>query len=191
MKKCDCGNDEFVPAGMSYFPEMECTNCKDTIMDYNITFEEYAEHFKPNRPEGWKVELVKGKWVDTPPNQDQEIEVDKMTEEASLRTKVLIEIREFERNKGRGIKFDELVSMSEIERATVSKSLDSLDDMNMIIQNPEPTLLDGFWVKLITTNPECREFIDNSIDEMLENGIIELPSGKPSGKKGEGSIGEL
>ena len=67
--KCDCGNDEFVPVSMTDYPVMKCTNCDYSYQDYDITFEVYAEHFKPVRPKDWKVELVNGKWIDTRPEQ--------------------------------------------------------------------------------------------------------------------------
>ena len=85
-------------------------------------------------------------------------------EKISKRTQVLIAIREFELSEGRGIGFNELVESMDLDRASISLSLDSLDDMWLIHQiDAKSVLIDGTRRKLISTRLEKQAFIDDSI----------------------------
>jgi len=90
-------------------------------------------------------------------------------EKISKRTQVLIAIRAFELSNSRGIGFNELVESIDLSRATISKSLDSLDDMYLIHQiDAKSVLIDGVWTKLITTRKDKQSFIDDSIRKIKE-----------------------
>ena len=94
----------------------------------------------------------------------------------SYRTQVLITLRNLEKALGRGVRFNELVKACDFDgvkknrvRAIVSKSLDSLDDIGLTHQiDAKMVLLDGFWVKLITTEKHCQSFIDDTIIKISE-----------------------
>ena len=92
----------------------------------------------------------------------------------SSRTLVLIAIRNHELSEGRGIGINELVEkMSGMERATVSKSLDSLDDMGLIHQMDAEMVLHGDgWTKLMTTTKDSQPFIDGAIKDLVEKGLL-------------------
>lgn len=92
----------------------------------------------------------------------------------SYRTRVLMVLRKLELEYKRGVTFRELEDYCMFNRSIVSKSLDSLDDMGIVHQlDAEMILFRGTWMKVITTNEEHRQFIDNMIldIERLENAI--------------------
>lgn len=65
----------------------------------------------------------------------------------SKRLRVLLDILKFQKENGRGITFPELVEMSTISRATVSKCQDSLNDVGLL--NDDWATVDGKHTKVI------------------------------------------
>jgi len=88
----------------------------------------------------------------------------------SKRTQVLMAIREFELSEGRGIGFNELVEYMDLDRASISLSLDFLDDIWLIHQiDSKSELIVGTWGKLISTRVDKQAFIDDSIRKIKDD----------------------
>ena len=88
----------------------------------------------------------------------------KMNEEISIRTQVLGNILDFQIENGHGIGFNELVDVSNMKRAIVSKCHDSLSDMGMLEYVWH--LEDENWNKVMKIPDEQLEFVINTIQKI-------------------------
>lgn len=87
-------------------------------------------------------------------------------EKISKRTQVLLKIFEFQKEHGRGIKFDELVDISELDRETVSKCFDGLFDMHII--SDKMIEIDGMHSKVIFIVNGSWKFVEKIYKELKE-----------------------
>lgn len=84
----------------------------------------------------------------------------------SLRTQVLGNILDYQIEHGHGIGFNDLVDISKMKRATVSKCHDSLSDMGML--EDVWHLEDELHSKVMQIPDEQLEFVINTVQKIRE-----------------------
>lgn len=87
-----------------------------------------------------------------------------MEEKVSLRTQVLGNILDYQIENGHGIGFNDLVDVSKMERAIVSKCHDSLSDMGML--EDVWHLEDENWNRVMEIPDEQLEFVIDTIQKI-------------------------
>lgn len=88
----------------------------------------------------------------------------KMEEKVSLRTQVLGNILDYQIENGHGIGFNDLVDVSKMKRATVSKCHDSLSDMGIL--EDEWYLEDENWNRVMKIPDGQLEFVIDVIQKI-------------------------